>query len=84
MDLFAELAADIAAEAAGGELPDFLLPELLKVAEHPDRYAAQKPLVRQLLEQVKGFDPYAGVGCFGEGWGIDALQATLKELQENS
>lgn len=82
MDLFRELASTLAIEAAGGDLPDFLLPALQEVVNHPQRYAGKEALVRQLLEQVQGFDPYAGVGCFGEGWGIDALQATLKALQD--
>ncbi len=80
MDIFTALKAAVSEENANGELPDFLVPPLLAVAENPQKYHPKEDLVRRLLAQVQAFDPYAGSGCFSESFSADDIRKTLQEL----
>ncbi len=49
MDIFAKLASVARRENAEGELPDFIVPLLLKVAENPPDFSGREALVAELV-----------------------------------
>ena len=63
-----------------GDLPEWLLADILEVADSPDRYADRGQLVQLLVNQVRGYDPYAGAGCFSESFGLEDIRRTLRQL----
>jgi hypothetical protein len=81
MDLFAQLKATAIQQSRSGELPSWLLAEILEIASEPVRYREQAPLVETLIELIKDYDPYAGTGCFGSNVGIGTLQAALRNIR---
>lgn len=78
--LFEELRTVALQESAAGNFPIWLLEEVLAVVRTPGRCAAQTGLVATLIEQIRDFDPYAGVGCFDTSCGPEALRTTLRRL----
>ena len=81
-NVFEELRQELASQVAEGEFPEWLCAEIQAIADNPSRYLEQPQLVATLLEQVRGYDPYAGAGCFSASYGIDDIQRTLKKLTE--
>jgi hypothetical protein len=53
MDLFRQLACEVRRQNEEGELPDFIVPMLMKVADSPAEFAGQQELVATLLQYVK-------------------------------
>lgn len=80
MDIHQRLAAAVQRQNREGELPNFIVPRLLAVAEHPERFSAQSALVAELLEQVEQYETYSNVCCEKIGFGIEDLQRTLQRL----
>lgn len=65
------------------DFPLWLLPDISKIAEAPERFSDKGNLVRQLLAQMENYDPYAGAGCFSESSSIEDIQRTLRSLLES-
>lgn len=80
MDIFDALRQAIDQQSRDGELPDFLLPPLAAILTNPDKYRDRDKLLRQLLEQIRLFDPYAGSGCFCDSAGVEDIRRTLQQL----
>jgi len=81
VDLFERLAAAVRAQNEAGELPDFIVPLLLRVAEAPGAYADRKELVATLLEAVEEYQTYSDVCCEKIGFSLEDIQRTLDALQ---
>ncbi|GFO70843.1 hypothetical protein GMLC_44220 [Geomonas limicola] len=62
------------------EFPTWLLSEFEAILEHPDRYTREAALLERLLAEIRDYDPYAGMGCFGGGTSTATIQATLREI----
>lgn len=77
-ELFARLAAAIHQQT---ELPDQLAAELWEIVASADVYAGAIELVTELARQVEDYDPYAGVGCFGETCSAATIEGTLRRIR---
>ena len=62
MSVFEELKREVMLQHDRGSFPEWLLPEILKIVENPNRFACSEQLVQTLLNQIRDFDPYAGGG----------------------
>jgi hypothetical protein len=80
MDLFSRLAAAVRRQNVEGELPDFMLEPLLRVADDPEGFAGKESLVAELLERVEQYETYSNVCCEKIGFTLEDLQTTLKRL----
>ena len=81
MDLFARLAAAARRQNEEGELPDFVLPLLLRVAEHPAEFAGREALVAELLERVETYETYSNVCCEKIGFSLEDIHTVLDLLR---
>lgn len=81
MDLFEKLRAVALQQSMGGEFPDALLEEILKIADAPASHADKVELIETLIMQIGDFDPYAGTGCFGNSVGPDAIRSTIRQVE---
>ena len=80
MNLLEKLRAAAIHRSLEGEFPDWLLADILKIADTPDRFADRVHLVETLITQIGNFDPYAGVGCFDTSVGADAIRTTIRQI----
>jgi len=80
MDLFEKLRAVALQQSMGGEFPDWLLEDILKIADTPDSHADKVQLIETLIMQIGDFDPYAGTGCFDSSVGPDAIRSTIRQV----
>ena len=80
LTVFTELKLAVKVAMAAEGLPLWLFPPISQIIDHPERFAENMALVQQLLEQVRGYDPYAGAGCFSEAFSVQDIQATLSRL----
>ncbi|BCA78731.1 GSU3529 family protein [Desulfuromonas sp. AOP6] len=80
MDIFEVLRQTVDQQSRDGDLPDFLLPPLTAILTNPDQYRDREDLLRQLLEQLRKFGPYAGSGCFCDSAGVEDIRRTLQRL----
>lgn len=81
MSIFEELRQAALLQNEEGDLPECLLTDILEIADRPDRYAGRAQLVQYLINQVRGYDPYAGTGCFSESFGLEDIRSTLRQLK---
>jgi len=81
VDLFERLAAAVHRQNEAGELPDFIVPPLLQVAEHPQAHAGREALVAALLEAVEEYQTYSDVCCEKIGFSLEDIQRTLDALR---
>lgn len=82
MELFERLRTVALQQNLSGEFPDWLLAEVLVIADSPERYADSIHLVETLVSQVGDFDSYAGTGCFDTSVGPGTIQTTIRRLSE--
>lgn len=80
MSIFEELRQAALLEHEEGDLPEWLLADILEVVDSPSRYADREQLVQQVIDQVRGYDPYAGSGCFSTSFGPEDIRRTLRQL----
>lgn len=80
MDLFERLAEATRRQNLEGELPDFVVPLLLRVAQHPHRFAARQDLVELLLQEVEDYETYSNVCCEKIGFSLEDIHRTLDQL----
>ena len=82
MSRFEELRTIATQQYLTGEFPSWLLAEVIAVAEHPDRYQDSLPLIETLIEQIREYDPFAGMGCFNaESVGIESIRSTIRKIR---
>ena len=80
MTVFAALREEVQRRRQDAEFPEWLLPTIAKVANHPERFQEHLPQVERLLDQVQFFDPYAGAGCFSAAASLADIEKTLARL----
>jgi len=80
MSIFERLAEATLRENWDGEIPDYIVPHLLDVAQHPEQHADQEWMVELLLMQVEDFDTYAESGCCKTAFSIEDIYMSLRRL----
>lgn len=80
MTLFEELQQSALLQHEQGDFPDWLLADILEIAANPDRYVGKEHLVETLVTQIRGYDPYAGAGCFDTSFGAEVIRKTVRKL----
>lgn len=83
MTVFERLAGAIRRQSSEGELPDFIVPVLMAVAQHPAGYAGREALVEKLLQQVEEYETFSNVCCEKIGYCLEDIQRTLAQLRQS-
>ena len=81
MDNFAKLAASTLKENREGELPDFIVPLLMKVAENPADFAGREALVEELVMRVEQYETWSEMCCEKQGFSLEDIHRTLDRLK---
>ncbi|MDH3960324.1 MAG: hypothetical protein OET55_03510 [Desulfuromonadales bacterium] len=81
MDIFAKLAASTLKENSEGELPDFIVPLLMKVAENPAAFAGREALVEELVMRVEEYETWSEMCCEKQGFSLEDIHRTLDRLK---
>lgn len=80
MSVFERLAEAARRENKNGDIPDYIVPHLLKVAQHPEQHRDQEWAVEILLMQVEDYDTYAESGCCKTAFSIEDIYTSLQRL----
>lgn len=81
MNVFERLAQAVHQQNTEGELPDFVVPLLRQVIEHPEDFAGREDLVGKLTERVLLYETYSEMCCEKIGFGLEDIHRTLDELK---
>ena len=81
MNEFERLASATKRENRDGELPDFIVPLLLKVAGNPDIYRDRIDLVRELANRVEEYDTISNYCCEKIGYNLKDIHSILDRLR---
>ena len=81
MDIFAKLAATTLKENSEGELPDFIVPLLMKVAENPADFAGREALIEELVMRVEQYETWSEMCCEKQGFSLEDIHRTLDHLK---
>ena len=81
MDIFTKLAATARRENAEGELPDFILPLLLKVADSPADFVGREELIAELVMRVEQYETWSEMCCEKQGFSLEDIHRTLDHLK---
>ena len=81
MDLFSRLADTVRKQNCEGELPDFIVPLLLRVAENPAEFADRKELVARLLKNVEEYETWSEMCCEKVGYSLEDIHRTLDRMK---
>ena len=81
MDIFAKLAATTLKENREGELPDFIVPLLMKVAGNPADFAGREALVEELVLRVEQYETWSEMCCEKQGFSLEDIHRTLDRLK---
>jgi len=81
MDEFTRLAEVTRRESREGELPDFVVPLLMKVAESREEFKGQEHLVRELANRVAEYDTISNYCCEKIGFNLKDIHLILDQLR---
>ena len=81
MDEFVRLAEAVKRENQEGELPDFVVPLLMKVVENRDDFKDQEDLVRELANRVEEYDTISNYCCEKIGYNLNDIHLILDRLR---
>ena len=81
MDVFARLGAVVQRENAEGDLPDFIVPLLMKVADNPTAFAGKEALVAELVMRVEQYETWSEMCCEKQGFSLEDIHRTLDRLK---
>jgi len=81
MDIFARLADAVTKQNEEGELPDFLVPLLMKIALNPAEFAGREGLVETLASYVEEYETFSNVCCEKIGYSLEDIHRTLDKLK---
>jgi hypothetical protein len=81
MDIFAKLAETTIKENREGDLPDFIVPLLMKVAENPVDFAGREALVEELVMRVEQYETWSEMCCEKQGFSLEDIHRTLDRLK---
>ena len=80
MNIFSRLAESTRQQNSEGELPDFIVPLLLKVANNPEKFGDRAELVLSLLQAVEEYETYSNVCCEKIGFSLEDIHTRLDRL----
>lgn len=79
--LFSDLRQAILEQNRHGELPDFIVPLLLQVADNPEQFNEQQAeLIQLLLDEVREYETFSNVCCEKIGFSLEDIHTTLDKL----
>jgi hypothetical protein len=81
MSVFEQLAQAVRRQNEEGELPDFIAPLLLKVAESPDEFADRAELVATLVKYVEEYQTWSEMCCEKVGYSLEDIHRTLDRMK---
>jgi hypothetical protein len=81
MDIFAKLAATVLRENTEGDLPDFIVPLLMKVAENPENFKGREELVAELVMRVEQYETWSELCCEKQGFSLEDIHRILDRLK---
>ena len=81
MDVFTRLEQATRRENEEGELPDFVVPLLLRVVEKKDEFMDQEALVRELATRVEEYDNISNYCCEKIGYNLKDIHLILDQLR---
>jgi len=81
MDVFGRLAEAVRRQNTEGELPDFISPLLLKVAENPEEFADREEFVATLLKYVEEYETWSEMCCEKVGYSLEDIHRTLDRMK---
>lgn len=81
MDVFAQLAEAVRRQNSEGDLPDFIVPLLLRVAENPDEFADRQESVATLVKYVNEYETWSEMCCEKVGFSLEDIHRTLDRMR---
>ena len=81
MDIFTKLAATTRRENAEGELPDFIMPLLLKVADSPADFVGREEFIAELVMRVEQYETWSEMCGEKQGFSLEDIHRTLDRLK---
>ncbi len=81
MDVFEQLAVTVRQQNLEGELPDFIVPLLMKVAGNPAEYAGREELIATLVQYVGEYQTWSEMCCEKIGFGLEDIHRVLDRLK---
>jgi arginyl-tRNA synthetase len=81
VDIFAKLAATARQQNEEGELPDFIMPLLMKIAENPSEFSGREELVAELVMRVEQYETWSEMCCEKQGFSLEDIHRTLDRLK---
>lgn len=81
MDVFEQLAVAVRQQNEEGELPDFIVPLLMKVAVNPAEFAGREELVATLVQYVEEYQTWSEMCCEKIGFGLEDIHRVLDRLK---
>jgi len=81
MDIFTKLAASTLKENREGDLPDFIVPLLMKVAENPADFSGREALIEELVMRVEQYETWSEMCCEKQGFSLEDIHRTLDRLK---
>jgi hypothetical protein len=81
MDVFQQLARAVRKQNTEGELPDFITPLLLRVAENPAEFADRTEMVATLLKYVEEYETWSEMCCEKVGYSLEDIHRTLDRMK---
>lgn len=81
MSVFRQLAEVVVRQNRDGELPDFIVPLLLRVAENPAEFADREELVATLVKYVGEYETWSEMCCEKVGYSLEDINRTLDRMK---
>lgn len=81
MDVFEQLAASTRRQNEEGDLPDFIVPLLMKVADNPSNFAGREAQVETLTRYVEDYETFSEMCCEKLGYSLEDIHRLLNELR---
>ena len=81
MNLFEQLAEAVRRQNTEGDLPDFITPLLLHVANNPAQFADREEHVATLLKYVLEYETWSEMCCEKVGYSLEDINRTLDKMK---
>lgn len=81
MDLFQRLAEVTVEQNRDGELPDFIVPLLLRIAGHPEEFRGREELIATLIGYVEEYQTWSELCCEKVGYSLEDIHRLLDRLK---
>lgn len=81
MDIFAQLRQETVLAEQDNELPDFLVEQLLSIADNPHCYRDAYEDILKIVEMLPLYDTYGQTGYIGMGVSNLILEAAIRRVE---